>query len=151
MRRALFAGIAATVALGTGVATAGLPNDDDNDYEGRIEKNEETYFGFDLSNNGKRVSGITAHVHYNCEGKQGSLLIETEGELEVEHGKFSGKTKGESKVDATYITEGRLIDGGKAKGTVEIKGRFGANTKCKATNDGDWRAKQGRDIDVLKP
>lgn len=153
MRRALLAGLAAAFALSAGVAVAGggLPNDDDNDYEGRIEKNEETYFGFDLSNDGKRVSGITAQVHYQCEsGKNGTLLVESDGGLKVKDGKFSGKTSAESKLDPlTYTTSGTLGEDGKAKGTFKAKGFLGGSDPCRADNDGDWKAKEGRDIDVI--
>lgn len=138
----------ALVAATAGIAVAGDLNDDDNDYEGRVNQNEETYFGFDLSPNGKRVSGITAYLHYNCGGKQGNLIVETDGELKVdEDGKFSGKTKGQSKIDVTYKTTGKLRGGGKARGTIKASGALG-DTKCKSPNDGDWSAKEGRDIDL---
>ena len=151
MRTAGLTTLVAVAALSAATAIAAAPNDDDNDFEGRIDKSEETYFGFDLSNNGKKVTGVTAYLRYQCEGKSGSLLIETEGELKVEDGRFSGKTKGESKVDATYKTEGKLSNNGTAKGTIKATGVFENTFDCRSPNDGVWRAKEGRDIDVLKP
>jgi hypothetical protein len=145
--------LATFAALGSGVATAGQTNDDDNDYEGRVGGDEQTYFGFDLSPDGDRVKGITAYLHYNCGGsKEGSLLVETEGGLKLDGDrKFSGKTKGESKLDPiVYNVTGKLGSGGKAHGTLKAKGNLGEIT-CRAENDGDWNAKKGRDIDVLKP
>ena len=152
MRRAAVAVCTGLIALSAGNAFAGTPNDDDNDYEGRAE-GQHTYFGFDLSANGKRVSGVTALLHYDCGGgKEGNLLIETEGELKVDdEGKFSGKTTGESKLDVTFKTSGKLGANGKAHGTIAAKGILGPDTKCPATNDGDWNAKEGRDIDVELP
>jgi hypothetical protein len=126
------AGMTAFVlAFGVGAAVAGTHNDDDNDYEGRAA-GQNTYFGFDLSPSGKRVSGITAYLHYDCEGKEGNVLLETKGELKVKDGEFSGKTTGESKVSATYKTEGKLGQNGRAKGTLKVTGTLGADTKCKA-------------------
>ena len=147
--RALAATTAFVLAFGVGTAVAGTPNDDDNDYEGRIGGSEETYFGFDLSENGNRVNGITAHVHYKCGNEEGDLLVETDGGLRVDSdGRFSGKTTGESKVSVTYITSGKLVGDGRARGTLEAKGKFNGDTKCRVPNDGDWNAKEGRDIDA---
>ena len=150
MRTADLATLAAAAALSAATAIAAAPNDDDNDFEGRINKSEETYFGFDLSNNGKKVTGVTAYLRYQCQGKGGSLLIETEGELKVEDGKFSGKTNGESKLDVTYKTEGKLRNDGTAKGTIKATAVFNNTFDCRSPNDGEWRAKEGRDIDVPK-
>ena len=58
--------IAFAVAISAGAALAGgtAPfGDDDNDFEGRVEKNEDTYFGFDLKSNGDKVAGISASSH----------------------------------------------------------------------------------------
>ena len=152
MRRGTFALLGAIAALGTTGALAGpSSNDDENDYEGRVTGEEKsTYFGFDVSENGKRVNGITAHLFYRCEnGKAGELLVETEGGLRVEHGEFSGKTTAVSKLDpVTYKTTGSFGDEGKAKGTIEAKGRLSPGITCTARNDGDWKAKRGRDIDA---
>ncbi|MDQ2675980.1 MAG: hypothetical protein M3Y34_04160 [Actinomycetota bacterium] len=150
MKGALSTALALIVLAGAGVASAGpTSNDDDNDYEGRVEGNQNTYFGFDLSANGNRVNGITASLRYVCEsGKSGTLLVESDGGLRVIDGEFSGKTFAESKLDLTYRTTGQLKPDGMAKGTLKAKGVFGATDKCRAVNDGEWKAKKGRDIDV---
>jgi hypothetical protein len=150
--RSLAAAIAFVLSLSVGIAVAGMPNDDENDYEGRMKKDEETYFGFDLSNDGKTVKGITAHLFYRCEsGKKGSITVETKGGLKVKDGAFEGKTTGESKGLAIYQTAGKLKDEGKANGTLEAKLRLGGGDLCTARNDGEWNAKKGRDIDAPNP
>ena len=153
MKKALSISLALIAMAGAGVASAGpTSNDDDNDYEGRIDERNKTYFGFDLSANGNRVNGITAFLHYVCEGgKSGNLLLETDGGLRVRDDEFSGKTSGQNKLDVTYTTTGRLGADGRASGSLKAKGVLEGVAKCRATNDGDWKAKEGRDIDAPGP
>jgi hypothetical protein len=148
--RTLAATIAFVLALGVGIAVAAGLSDDENDYEGRAA-GQDTYFGFDLANNGNKVKNITASLHYFCApGMEGTLLVETDGALKVdEDGKFEGKTGAESKGFVTYKTSGQFGSHGKAAGTIKAKTELEPGVVCQATNDGDWSAKKGRDIDVV--
>ena len=49
MKRAFVTAIVSVLAFGAGTAVAGQPLGE-NDYEGRVKGEDETYFGFDLSN-----------------------------------------------------------------------------------------------------
>lgn len=141
--------LVASVALGAVPAAAGVQTgDDENEYEGRVEKNSNTYFGLDRS--GDRVEGFTARILYDCEQGPLRLLVQSKGDLRVEDKRFAGKLP---------------IDGGpnnSATGNYRLRGRFGADGKVEGTIDAevffgtercysgrlDWTARKGVDLDA---
>jgi hypothetical protein len=163
LKRALIATATAATLLLAVPAQAGIPpsGDDDNDYEGRAEESQNTYFGFDKA--GNKVSGITAYLHYECqENSGGQALQETQGSLRVRNGKFAGKTTrsfastkhGPPDTVVTYKTTGKLLPGGKAKGTIDAEIDFpqtmrrGNGTNTCFSGKLNWKAKSGADLDA---
>jgi hypothetical protein len=148
MKRVLAMTVAGVFTLGTGIAFAGS----DNDYEGRVKGTDDTYVGFNLSNDGKKVKKITGYFHFKCNnGKEGSVPARTKGELKVKDGKFEGKTKGPSKGTMIFETTGKLGKDGKAHGTIEATLKVSDELTCTARNDGEWSAKKGREVEVELP
>jgi len=151
MKRAFVTAIVSVLAFGAGTAVAGQPLGE-NDYEGRVKGEDETYFGFDLSNDGKTVKKITGYFHFKCNnGKEGSLPARTKGTLKVKDGKFEGKTKGPSKGTMIFETTGKLGKDGKANGTIEATLKVSEELTCTARDDGEWNAKKGRDVELPSP
>lgn len=161
---------AVTISAGTALAGSDSPfGDDDNDYEGRIEQKQRSYFGFDLKSGGDKVGGVTAYLKYKCNGfPDGEGLFEAKGDtLPVENKRFDGVVKHTVKnqtmrggevpktITVIYDVKGELKSGGEASGTIEgnLKAKFagGDSAKCKATSDGKWKATKGKDIDAPLP
>jgi hypothetical protein len=167
IRRAV--AIAAVIAFGFAVpATAGPPAIFDNQYEGRVERNPTTYFGFDVikRQGEKKVAKVTALLRYNCvNGSGGDAAARARGKLRVEDDRFRGTVSGlalaaraphrrlgPSGLRVTYRLKGRLLERGRAKGTIDATLRF---TPVPARGDGlvrcytgelDWKARRGADV-----
>jgi len=161
------------IAISAGTALAGPPSspfgDDENDFEGRVDKNEDTYFGFDLKSNGDKVAGVSAYLSYRCkDAKDGSALFEAnDGKtLKMKGGEFSGTVEGKYRsgdmrggdpksFEFSYDVSGELLNGGKAKGKIESKLKInftgGGSAKCNAKDDGKWKAEKGADLDAPDP
>ena len=153
MRRALATALSFAFVFGAAPAIAGVSSgDDDNDYEGRVDKNDDLYFGFDLNGDKSKVKGITAKLGYACENDDLVItLVETDGSLNLtDSGRFNGemtyRENPNNKVH--YRVEGKLRKQGRARGT--LKGTYEDpfyETPCR-TGEVDWRAKRGADIDA---
>lgn len=171
LKRAIATAAAVTTILGASTALAGQssPGDDDNDYEGRVEKSDQTYFGFDTNGKETKVTDVAAYLSYKCNNyPNGSGLFEVKGDAPIDNDKFSGVFEGKFKptqmrsgptptpivksATTTYDVSGKLGKGGDADGkieaTVEFKLEGGGKGSCKAKNDGKWQAKRGKDIDA---
>lgn len=161
MKKLVGTTLAVLVTLGSTQAIAGGGTaDDENDYEGRVEKSDFSYFGFDKQ--GDKVKGFTAYLFYQCDnGNYFPAMNETKGALKLDGKKFSGKLdldfakrRGSLPTSATYKITGKLGKNGTAKGTVEGETRY-APIRARGSNPGkcftgklDWKAKKGVDIDA---
>ncbi|CAN5583942.1 hypothetical protein BH10ACT11_BH10ACT11_17200 [soil metagenome] len=157
--------LAAAMLASLARAAGGPP---DNQYEGRLEKDSATYFGFDLSKSGgkTKVTKVKVGVIYHCRsGEGGFLLGKSRGSLPVRsNDTFSGKLKvrfarstrgSDGFSHATYAVHGKLGKKGKAAGTFEgeldftpvIMARGIRQDHC-YTGGLDWKAKRGADVSV---
>jgi len=112
------------VALGGAV---GFPPD--NDYQGRIEGDPNTYFGFDVihRNGHKVVKNGAMQPPHNCYSgsNHGYDPVEIPGSFRVRHGRFHGTRQGTypalyppSPPSATFKLSGRLLRHGRSRGSV---------------------------------
>lgn len=134
----------------------------ENQYEGRVEKTQATYFGFDIKRDGavKRVAKVAAYMPYHCRGESESARLygEAKGSLRVKrNGSFSGKLdvkdvllRGTS-IGGTYEIDGKLGKAGKAKGRIDAhiashdtKRRI-SGLKC-YSGGLDWKARKGAEV-----
>jgi hypothetical protein len=157
---------AATLAIAL-PAAAGPPPIFENEYEGRAERDRNTYVGFDVTNAGgaRRIAEVTAFLRYVCDdGNAGPAVARVEGRLRVEDGRFRGTLRGEP-VEArvaprgpaptriAYRIAGKLQEGGRAKGTIDATLRFTPSmrgigrVRC-YTGELDWRTRRGADVVV---
>jgi hypothetical protein len=166
VRRAI-AGLAVICAVViTAPAEAGLEKLFENDYEGRAERDQDTYVGFDVVKRGdaKKVAKVTAKLAYSCtNGSGGRATARARGKLEIGDGEFAGKlrvpqdqiptratARGTSQ-SMTYAVAGKLLRRGKARGTIDAEIRFAATargdgiTRC-YSGKVDWRAKRGAEV-----
>ena len=176
MRRAIRHPLAGgRVALTLAVAALGLllaipaqagPKFSDNAYEGRVERDPFTYFGFDVVTGGgqKKVAHVTARLAYSCAGGSGGrATARARGKLPIEDGAFAGRlsvpenqipirARGGSSM--TYDVAGQLRRRGRARGTIDAVIRFvgaprrGGVTRC-YSGKVDWRAKRGAEVEPL--
>jgi hypothetical protein len=161
MRRYVaFVLLAATATLAA-TASAGLTIWD-NQYEGRVEGDPQTYAGFDVkpTDAGRKVTRIYTHAPASCySGNGGYADIFGLESLKVDgEGRFGGK------IDADFEGShfklkfaGKLLAGGKARGTLSARGVFtggGKPTPIRARGESTtcytgilrWRAKRGAEI-----
>lgn len=154
--------VAALLVVSAPAASAGSV---DNEYQGRVERTEGTFFGFDLAKkNGKtRVTNIGALLNYNCAGDGGGRGgAIAKGSLKVEKRKFAGKLEIDNSVRSgkrasppgTYDITGRLGKHGKASGTIDavifatiVRPRGPAPTRCYSGRL-HWNAKKGATVPV---
>lgn len=155
-----FAALAASAGAGT--------SQFDNGYQGRVEKDPSTYFGFDVAKSGgqTKVKKVTAVISYHCQGSAGGGPTQFQGtgqgSLNVHKDKtFAGtmnvpfELRGGSGVpQITYKVKGKLQKHGKAKGTLDaeflIPGEIrGGNppTNCYSGKLG-WKVKKGAHVTV---
>ncbi len=144
-------GALAIPAVATGGAVV-FPTD--NDYQGRIEGDPNTYFGFDVvRQSGKRkVKHVLAQPPYNCYsgGNHGYALAEIPGSFRIRHGRFHGTREfaydnlyQPSPPLATFKLSGRLLRHGKARGTVGFRAYpVGPGDTCYSGTLA-WNAKRG--------
>jgi hypothetical protein len=146
------AGVLVSALLASaGVALAG-DGPAQNDYEGKVEGEQETYVGFDLSKDKKTVKAVGAYFRYKCDnGKGGSLFTEIKKKIEVKDREFDGKIRGPSKGTMIYEISGKLKKQGKANGEIEATLKLSPGVTCTARDDGEWKAKKGRDVEIPSP
>jgi hypothetical protein len=171
MRRHLWISSVALGALALAVpANAGFgPAQLDNDFEGRVEKDGTTYFGFDLkSKRGEqKVAKVTARVRYSCtDGGSGPASARVKGKLAVNGDRFAGtlqrtadfgKARGDNPGKIKYDVRGRFATKRKAKGTIDAEIRFrsppmrgGQRVRC-YSGVVDWKAKRGANVAPIVP
>jgi hypothetical protein len=139
----------------------------DNQYEGKVERNNFTYLGFDVVGQGtKKAARITAALHYSCtSGAGGRAAARARGRLRIKDGAFSGEVsvpKGEIPVRAarargaqssmTYKVSCKLRPGGRARGKIDAEIRFegiprGIDPFRCYSGRVDWRARRGADVE----
>ena len=132
------------------------------DYQGRIERDIGTYFGFDLKkSNGKtKVRKIETVVKLQCgNGEHGQVVLRMHGSLSVDqHDRFKGRLRAEpvpvegrggNPPTVRVGIDGKLQKHGKAKGTLDVSydfisgmARGGARVHCYSGAVG-WKAKRG--------
>jgi hypothetical protein len=168
-RAALAAGLAGLVLAIP--ASAGPPGSIvDNGYEGRVERNPTTYFGFDVIRNGdtRRVAEVTSLLRYNCvNGSGGDALARVNGRLRIEDDRFAGTLRGEPEpfraahrlgppgsATVRYELRGKLDGRRRAKGTIdaelffpELMARRGSLVRC-YSGKLDWKARRGANAPV---
>ena len=163
------------VAAGLGLAALAVPasagfgpQDLDNQYEGRAERDPLTYVGFNIvkKQGEQKVAKLTAHLPYTCDnGDSGRARARVKGKLRVSADRFAGTLRvtrvpveargGSSPGRIKYRVKGKLQENGKAKGEIDAEIRFtptkmrggGDQVRC-YTGRLDWKAKRGADLDV---
>ena len=157
---------AVVIAIGLAVpAAAGPPDIFENRYEGRVERDPTTYFGFDVvkKQGKKKVARVTALLRYNCvNGTGGDAAARARGKLRVRDGRFQGTVNGQplpfraphsrlgppSSARIEYRVQGELRKRGKAKGKIDATLRFtptmrgDGQVRC-YSGKLDWKAKRG--------
>jgi len=170
MRRALLILAALSVIALAGPANAGfLAGPLENDFEGRVERDRTTYFGFDLkSKRGTQsVAKVTARLRYACtDGEAGPATARVKGKLRVESDRFAGRlrrtadfvTRGGAAGKIKYRIRGKFTTKRKAKGTIDAEVRFRSGMKTRGservrcyTGEVDWKAKRGADVEPVVP
>ena len=175
MKRVVSTGVGALLALAIvvpGMAVGGMLALD-NDFEGRVEGDPLTYFGFDLngSRDRRKVAKVTAQLRYACtNGDEGPADVRVKGKLRVDDDRFAGTlrrtgeavarvfaARGGSPARVKYRIRGKFTTKRKAKGSVdaeirfrEMKTRGGQLVRC-YTGKVDWKARRGADIEPVIP
>ena len=165
--KVLVAAIAALSLLVPASASAGTIFD--NDYEGRIESNRSTYFGFDVQRqNGKvKVARVTAMMTYHCAGSLSfNAAARVNGKLRVKNRRFAGTLRGNLQVSrgdpiqTKFRLKGKLGKRGRARGTIDAVARIPMVTPVRGPEPQlvrcysgglDWKAKRGADVSVPVP
>ena len=115
MRRKWYVALAfALTAALAAPAGAGLPSVElENQYEGRVERDPFTYFGFDVIGRAgqKRVANVTAHIGYTCDdGNSRRESAQVEGRLRIKKRRFAGVLETSLTPDVPPILSGRCWD-----------------------------------------
>ena len=140
-----------------------------NDYEGLVERDRGTYFGFDVVRRGEatKVARVTARLAYTCtSGSGGRASARARGKLRITDGTFAGTLEvppDQIPVRArggpgtmTYAVAGELRRRGRARGTIDAVIRFseaprgGPGLRC-YSGKVDWRARRGADVEPVFP
>lgn len=161
----------AAIALGLMLAIpaqAGLKFSD-NQYEGRVERDPLTYFGFDVvrQDGRKKVADVTARLSYQCTGGSGGrATARARGKLAIEDGAFAGRlsvpedqipTRARGSSSMTYDVTGQLRRRGRARGTIDAVIRFASAPRRRGggrcySGKVDWRARRGAEVEpVIAP
>ena len=140
----------------------------DNEFEGRVEGDRTTYFGFNVKGAGdnRKVAKVKAHLRYTCtDGEAGGAAARVKGRLRVEDDRFAGTLRRRADFGATrggpgtikYRIRGKFKSKRKAKGTVDAELRFSAAKmrggpviRC-YTGEVDWKATRGADLKPIEP
>lgn len=145
--------LALTLAIAA-VAWAGSFSD--NDYQGRIEKDKGTFFGFDVNkkNGSTKLSRFETIVKLQCSnGENGQVFLVMKGSLKAnDDGSFKGTLsaipQSRGGVNARALISGELQKRGKAKGRLDVSYNFaemargGQNVHC-YSGAVDWKTKRG--------
>jgi hypothetical protein len=172
MKHFLCISVAVIAALGIALpASAGFTGTGplDNDFEGRVEGDRSTYFGFNVkgTGNNRKVARVKAHLRYTCtDGDFGDASARVKGKLAVEDDRFAGTlrrradfgaTRGDNPGAIKYRIRGKFTSRRKAKGTVDAEIRFrapemrgGPIVRC-YTGEVDWKARRGADLKPIEP
>jgi hypothetical protein len=171
MRRAVLAVAGPCIALAIAVpAFAGFAGTGplDNDFEGRVEGDRTTYFGFNVKGAGdnRKVAKVKAHLRYACtDGEAGGASARVKGRLRVEDDRFAGTLRRRADFGAArggpgtikYRIRGKFASKRKARGTVDAEIRFRATemrggplVRC-YTGEVDWKARRGADLKPIGP
>jgi hypothetical protein len=132
-----------------------------NDFEGRVERDATSYFGFDV-----KVARVTALLKYACtNGEGGGAAARVRGKLPVEDDRFAGTlrrtadfiTRGGNPGTIKYRVRGEFQSRRKAKGTVDAEIRFregtprgGQRVRC-YTGVVQWKARRGVNVEPVGP
>lgn len=158
-RKYLFAVSALAAASLAAPASAGI---DDNQWQGRVERDPNTYFGFDIdrTQSGKKVAKVGAYLGYSCtNGNQIRAYARIPGRLAVKNGRFAGILRDDNPPSRsargtadsiTYRVRGRFLRGGKARGRIDAELTYstpGGLGRC-YSGDLDWRARRGADLPI---
>jgi len=139
-----------------GIAAGGAVFPPDNAYQGRIEGDPNTYFGFDIVHqNGKRkVTQVALQPPHSCySGNHGYDPVVIPGSFTVRHGRFHGTRQGTytelyspSPPPATFKLSGKLLRHGKARGTVGFRAfPVGPGDTCYSGTLA-WKANRGATV-----
>jgi hypothetical protein len=175
-RRVLILAVAlGTLALAVPASGGFGPAQLDNDFEGRVERDRTTYFGFDvLKKRGKqKVAKVTALLRYSCDGgKAGPARARVRGKLRVNDERFGGTlrrtadfgkarglvARGGSPGKIKYRVRGKFVSKRKAKGSIDAEIRFRAAPPTRGvkfircySGEVAWKAKRGADVEPVVP
>jgi hypothetical protein len=165
--RALAPAIGGLAAIALAVPAMAGPDPFEREYEGRAERDPNTFVGFDVSGTGdsRKVGEVTALVTYGCDnGDGGDAAGTVEGKLKVEDDRFRGTlrgtplpfraaaARGPGPSRIKYRIKGRFGKRGKARGTLDATLTFtptrGTNLVRCYTGELDWKARRGADVFV---
>ena len=164
--------LGALAIAGTAIAGFG-PAELSNDFEGRVEGDRTTYFGFDVvkKRGVKKVAKVTALLRYSCDdGDNGYASARVKGKLPVENDRFAGTlrrtadfvsrevaVRGGNPGRITYRMRGKFTSKRKAKGKIDAEIRFrptkmrGAEVVRCYSGGLDWKAKRGANVEPVPP
>jgi hypothetical protein len=174
MRRAILILASLGVIALAAPAHAGFgPKNLDNDFEGRVERDRSSYFGFDVTrrNGERKVAKVTGLLKYSCtDGKGGGASARVKGKLPVKDDRFAGTLRltadfvnrgvaprGGSPGRIKFQVRGKFTSKRKAKGTVDAEIRFnGAPGRGEGlvrcyTGKVDWKVRRGADVEPIFP
>lgn len=158
MKRSLAAVVAAaTFVVLTGTASGGtLP---ENQYEGRIQADPNTYIGFDIkkANGVRRVRKIRAVVPAHCHaGFGGHAYTKVSGSLNVKkNGRFKGALSSDFEGSPFRFRISGRVRGKNASGKLSTRGVYeepaaarGSETTICYTGVLRWRARRGAEVNL---
>lgn len=163
-RKYLFAAV--TLVVTSMAVPAGAGSLFENQWEGRAERDPQTYLGFDVirGGGGKNVARVTAYLGYHCvNGDHFRVYGQLPGRLAVERRRFAGTLRGEfasprlarGAIDSIrYRVRGRFLRSGRARGRIDAELTFvpaapppRGDTRVRCySGDLDWRARRGGDV-----
>jgi hypothetical protein len=168
MRASLILAALGVIALAVPAHAGFGPANLDNDFEGRVEGDITTYFGFDVvkKQGKKKVAKVTALLRYACtDGDGGNASARVKGKLPVKDDRFAGTlrrtadfvARGGSPGRIKYGVRGKFTSKRKAKGTVDAEIRFRAEkmrgfeiVRC-YSGEVNWKARRGADVEPPAP
>lgn len=135
-------------------ASAGPPTLFEHEYEGRAERDPDTYLGFDVvrANGGKKVAKFSAFLKYHCAGDSGgNAYARARGRLGIANRRFAGTLEADQFPTRAamgapdrirYRVRGKFRRGGVARGRIDAELFLNDGTRC-YSGELDWRARRG--------